>query len=82
MFFKYIVIEGKQYHASHTVGVNKSSFTHVLIPAPSPFNTYSEILEIFQVNQPLQQCDRPLRFVRMQWFKPWSSECEEIWDDL
>jgi hypothetical protein len=81
-FFEYVVIEGKRYHASRTVGANKSSFAHVLIPAPSPFNAYGEILEIFQVNQPLQQCDRPLRFVRMRWFKPWSSEREEIWDDL
>jgi hypothetical protein len=81
-FFEYVIIEGKRYHASRTVGTNKSSFAHVLIPGPSLVNAYGEILEIFQVNQPLQQKDRPLWFVQMRWFKPWSGEREEIWDDL
>jgi hypothetical protein len=81
-FFEYVVIIGKRYHASRTVGTNKSSFAHVLIPGSSPINTYGEILEIFQVNQRILESDRPLWFVRMRWFKPWSGERDQIWDDL
>jgi hypothetical protein len=81
-FFEYVVIVGKRYHAPRTVGTNKSSFTHILIPGSLPNNTYSEILEIFQVNQRILESDCPLWFVEMRWFKPWSSEHDQIWDDL
>jgi hypothetical protein len=63
MFFKYVVLEGKRYHASCTVGTNKSSFTHIVIPGSSPINAYGEILEIFQVNQQTLQHDHRLWFV-------------------
>ena len=81
-FFEYIIIEGKRYHASRTVGINKSSFVHVVIPGPSPVNTYGEILEIVQVNQQFQQGGHPLWFVRMRWFKAWAGEREQLWDEL
>lgn len=82
IFFEYVVVDGKRYHASRTVGTNKSSFAHVVIPGPSPVNTYGEILEIIQVNQQLHQGNRPLWFVRMRWFKAWAGEREQLWDDL
>ena len=78
-FFEYVIIGGKRYHASRTVGMNKSSFAHVVIPEPSPVNAYGEIQEIIQVNQ---LSHRPLWFVRMRWFKAWTSEREQLWDDL
>ena len=82
MFFEYVIVKGKRYHASRTVGANKSSFAHVAIPGPSPANAYGEILDIIQVNPQFQQGGRPLRFVRMRWFKAWSGEREQLWDDL
>ena len=81
-FFEYVIVEGKRYHASRTVGANKSSFVHVVIPGPSPANAYGEILDIVQVNLQFQQSGCPLRFVRMRWFKAWSGEREQLWDDL
>ena len=46
-FFEYVVIDGKQYFASHTVGSNRSSLIHVIIPEVPPIHGYREILEIF-----------------------------------
>jgi hypothetical protein len=51
LFFNYIVVNGKQYHASRTIRSNRSSFMHVLIPGLSPVDTYREILKVFQFNQ-------------------------------
>ena len=82
MFFEYIVIGGKHYHALHVVGTNKSSFVHVIIPGPSLANVYSKVLEFIQVNQQIQQNGHPLWFIRMQWFKAWAGECEQLWDNL
>ena len=81
-FFKYVVVDGKRYYASRTVGSNKSSFVHVIIPGPSPINAYGEILEIFQFNQDFRQTGSPLWLARVRWFKPWAGEREKIWDDL
>jgi len=77
-FFEYVVIGGKRYHASCAVGTNKSSFAHVIIPGPSLANIYGEVLEFIQVNQQIQQNGRPLWFIRMQWFKAWASEHEQL----
>ena len=82
MFFEYVIVEGKRYHASCTVSANKSSFAHVAIPGPSPANAYGEILDIIQVNPQFQQGGHPLRFVQMRWFKAWSGERKQLWDDL
>jgi hypothetical protein len=82
LFFDYIVVNSKQYHASHTVGSNRSSFVHVLIPGPSPVGTYGELLEVFQLNQDFRHTGSSLRLARMRWFRPWTGEHESIWDDL
>ncbi|KAG2046439.1 hypothetical protein BDR06DRAFT_977475 [Suillus hirtellus] len=34
-FFDYMIIDGKRYHGSRTVGYNHSSFVHVAIPGPT-----------------------------------------------
>lgn len=81
-FFEYVVVEGKRYHASRTTGTNKSSFAHVVIPGSSPTDAYGEVMEVIQVNHRFQQRDRPLWFVQMRWFKPWTGEREQLWDDL
>lgn len=47
-FFKYLIVDGKQYYTSRKVGWNKSSFVHIFIPGPSPMDAYGEILEVFQ----------------------------------
>ena len=82
MFFEYVVIEGKQYHASHMTGTAKSSLTHVVIPGPSPVDTFGEVMEIIQVHQQFQWSNCPLYFVHMWWFKPWSGKHEQLWDEL
>ena len=81
-FFKYVVIGGKRYHASHAVGMNKSSFMHIIIPGPSPVNVYGKVLKFIQVNQQIQQNGHPLWFIQMQWFKAWAGEHEQLWDNL
>ena len=82
MFFKYIVIGGKCYHALHAVGTNKSLFVHIVIPGPSPANVYGKVLEFIQVNQQIQQNGHPLWFIQIWWFQGWASEYEQLWDDL
>lgn len=81
-FLEYVVIEGKRYHASRTAGTNRSSFAHIVIPGLSPIDAYGEIIEIIQVNQRIQQSDLPLWFLRMRWFKSWTSEYNQLWDEL
>ena len=81
-FFDYVVIEGKRYFASRTVGWNKSSFVQVLIPSTPPITAYGEILEVFQFDQDFRQIGSPLWMARMRWFKPWTGECDTIWGNL
>jgi hypothetical protein len=57
IFFEYIVVDGKQYYASWTVGWNKSLFVQVLIPGSYPVTAYGEVLEIFQCSQDFGQPD-------------------------
>jgi len=54
------------------VGLNRSSFVHVLVPGPVPTNAYGEVLEILQVNQDFQKVGYPLWFAQVRWFKVWS----------
>ena len=82
MFFEYVVIEGKQYHASRMTGTARSSLAHVVIPGLSPVNAFGEVMEIIQVHQQFPWSNHPLCFVRMRWFKPWSGEHEQLWDEL
>jgi len=81
-FFEYVVIDGKRYFASRTVGLNRSSLVHVIIPGMSPIHGYGEILEIFQFNQVFSLTNSPLWLAQVRWFKPWSGERETIWDEL
>lgn len=82
-FFDYVIIDGKRYHGSRTVGYNRSSFVHVAIPSPTVTqHAYGEILEIFQFDQRFRLEDTPLWVVRMRWFVPWNGECEKVWTDL
>jgi hypothetical protein len=82
MFFKYVIVDSKQYYASCVVGWNKSSFVHIVVPVPSLTDAYGEILKVFQFDQDFCQAGCPLWFARIRWFKPWSRECESIWDNL
>lgn len=84
IFFDYVVIRGKRYNASHTTGSNNSSFVHVLIPRTdtAPIHAYGEVLEIFQYTQNFRGVGSPMWFVRMQWFVPWTGECEDVWKTL
>ena len=82
LFFDYVVVDGKQYHASCTIGCNRSSFVHVLIPGPHPINAYGELLEVFQFNQDFCQSSSSLWLARMRWFSAWTGERESIWEDL
>src|SRR5487761_1577524 len=81
-FFEYVVIDGKQYFASCTMGSNRSSLVHVFVPGTSPTHGYGEILEIFQFNQIFSQTKSPLWLAQVRWFKPWTRERADIWDEL
>ena len=82
LFFDYVVVNGKQFYASQTVGWNKSSLVHVIIPGPFLKDAYGEILEILQVDQDFRNTGHPLWLARVRWLKPWCGERDPIWDDL
>ena len=82
IFFEYVVVNGKRFYASRTVGWNKSSLVHVVIPGPLPKDAYGEVLEILQIDQDFRNTGHPLWLTRMRWFKPWCGEREQIWDIL
>ena len=82
VFFDYVVVDGKRYHASQTVRCNRSSFIHVLIPGPHPVDAYGELLEVFQFNQDFRHTGPSLRLAQVRWFSPWTGDRESIWDDL
>ncbi len=79
-FFKYVVVDGKWYYASCTVGWCKSSFIHIVITGPTTIDAHGEVLEIFQFDQDFHQSGTPLWFARVHWFKGWFGECESTWD--
>jgi len=70
LFFDYVVVNSKRYDASHTVGSNRSSFMHILIPEPSPVSAYGELLEVFQLNQDFRHTRSSLQLAHVQWFRP------------
>lgn len=80
IFFDYVVVNGKRYYASWTVGWNKSSFVRVLIPGSSPVTAYGELLEIFQFSQDFGQTECPLWLAWVRWLTPWNGDCDSIWD--
>ncbi|KAG1790943.1 uncharacterized protein HD556DRAFT_1445718 [Suillus plorans] len=80
IFFDYVVIKGKRYYASRTVGSNRSSFVHVIIPADNPIHLHGEVLEIFQVDQSWREHVQSLWFARMHWFKPWQGDAGMVWN--
>src|SRR6266852_5186289 len=82
IFFEYVVVSGKRFYASRTVGWNKSSLVHVIIPGPLPKDAYGEVLKILQIDQDFRKTGHPLWFTRMHWFKPWHGERDSIWDTL
>ena len=74
IFFEYITVNGRQFHASQTVGWNKSSLVHIVIPGPSPKDAYGEVLEILQIDQDFRNTGYPLCFAQVRWFRPWCRE--------
>ena len=82
IFYDYVVIDGKRFHASRVVGTQQSSLVHVRIPGQVTMRAYGEILEIFQVDQHLRDGKWVLWFARMRWFKPYQGNQRTIWDDL
>ncbi|KAG2141058.1 hypothetical protein DEU56DRAFT_734574 [Suillus clintonianus] len=86
IFFEYVILGGKRYYASRTVGSNRSSFIHAIIPSAlhPPRHAYGEVLELFQFEQNFRGPghDTMLWFARTRWFKPWRCESTNPWDDL
>ena len=80
-FFDYVVLNGKRFYASRTVGSNKSALVCVLIPGEQSCTAYGEILEIFQISQALQGGDLHAWFARMRWFKPFQGAYDIVWRD-
>ncbi|KAG0693068.1 hypothetical protein DFH29DRAFT_881751 [Suillus ampliporus] len=79
-FYDYVIVNGRRFHASRTVGSNSSSLVHVTIPGATPGTAYyGELLEIFQFE--LRSGDS-VWFGRMRWFKPWHGTSSKVWDDL
>jgi hypothetical protein len=82
IFFEYVIVNGKRFYASRTVGWNKSSLVHVVIPGPFPKDAYGEVLEILQINQDIRKTGYPMLLARMRWLKSWCGERDHIWNDL
>ncbi|KAG1718461.1 hypothetical protein EDB19DRAFT_1920545 [Suillus lakei] len=86
IFFEYVILGGKRYYASRTVGSNRSSFIHAIIPSAlhPPRHAYGEVLELFQFEQNFRGPghDTMLWFARTRWFKPWRCESTNPWDDF
>ncbi|KIJ06435.1 hypothetical protein PAXINDRAFT_158731, partial [Paxillus involutus ATCC 200175] len=84
VFFEYVIVNGKRYYASRTVGFNKSSFVHTIIPRSTGgvAHGYGEILEIFQVTQQFRAGGQSLWFARMRWFKAWEGQRDNVWKNL
>src|SRR6266576_1864279 len=59
IFFEYVVVDGKRFYASLTVGWNKSSLVHVIIPGPFPVDAYGEVLKILQIDQDFRNMGHP-----------------------
>ncbi|KAG1826357.1 hypothetical protein EV424DRAFT_1345673 [Suillus variegatus] len=86
-FFDYVVIKGKRFYASRTVGYNSSSLVHAVIPdshghGEGSRNGYGEVLEIFQLDQDIHFVGQSMWFARMRWFKPWHGESSVCWEDF
>jgi len=82
MFFKYVILNGKRYYASRTVGSRRSSLVHIVIPGVTVTHAFGEVLEIFQFSQHFRETDSVLWFARMRWLKPWNGDDEEVWTEL
>jgi len=78
IFFEYVVVNGKRYYASWTVGWNKSSFIWVLILGSSQVTAYRELLEIFQFSQDFGQTVCPLWLAWVRWLTLWESKRDSI----
>ncbi|KAF8431526.1 hypothetical protein L210DRAFT_3415850, partial [Boletus edulis BED1] len=82
-FFNYVIVNGKHYYASHTIGSNRSSLVHVIIPGTPPTHVFGEVLEIFQIDQPLDNNQaRSLWFAHTRWFMSWRGDLDSVWADL
>lgn len=84
-FYDYVILDGKRYHASSTVGSHSSSLIEVEIQGDGPDGVTSrlecaELTEVFRFEQ--RGSDAPLFFCRVRWFKSWTGHREAIWDDL
>jgi len=82
VFFEYVIVNGKQFYASQTVNWNRSSLVHIVILGPIPKDAYGEVLEILQINQDFWNMGNLLWLARVQWFKAWCTEQDQIWDNL
>lgn len=79
-FYDYVIVNGRRFRASSTVGSNSSSLVRVTIPRDIPGTAYyGEFLEIFRFELRSGDC---VWFGRMCWFKPWRGTCSKVWDDL
>lgn len=82
-FFDYVIINGRRYYASRTIGSNRSSLVHVIIPGTPPTHAFGEVLEIFQISQPLEADQTRLSwFARARWFMSWGGDLDGVWADL
>lgn len=86
IFFEYVVIHGKRYYASRSVGTCLLSLVQVAIPSDLGGSgttvAYGEILEVFQFKQDIYRVNESMWFAWMQWFKQWTGEREGIWETL
>ncbi|KIO14438.1 hypothetical protein M404DRAFT_1009458 [Pisolithus tinctorius Marx 270] len=81
-FFDYVIVGGRRYHASRTLGSRNSSLVHVAIPQRNgqpPVDAYGELLEIFRFNQDIHFQGESMYFLRARWFKRWNGDREDMW---
>ena len=83
-FFDYVVLKGKRYYASRSVGSSNSSFVRVTIPRNDlqiSLLAFGEVLEVFQFSQLFYGQECTFWFARMHWFKAYDGPCEKVWSD-
>ncbi|KAG1721106.1 hypothetical protein EDB19DRAFT_1835661 [Suillus lakei] len=78
-FYEYVIVNGRRYHASRTVGSNSSSLVRVTIPGAVPVTAFGELLEIFQFEC---RSGHSVWFGRIRWFKPWCGTRNKVWNDF
>ncbi|KZT18076.1 hypothetical protein NEOLEDRAFT_1081034 [Neolentinus lepideus HHB14362 ss-1] len=82
IFYDYVVLNGKRYHASEATGMHRTSMVEVDLKRDngSIRTEYGELLEIFEYDQ--KTLGGPIWLGRIRWFVPWTGARDPVWSTL